>query len=72
MKCFLLARARLCVASVAMLHIDHVLRIHTDNVTFDHEFDDVIDHFKTYPELKKEDKTTGIIKWSNANNGVKV
>lgn len=43
-----------------MKYIDSVIRIHTDNVTFNKEHDDVLYESKTF-KLTKEAKTTGLI-----------
>jgi hypothetical protein len=34
LKCFVLARARYNAANIALLHIDNVIRIHTDCIVF--------------------------------------
>jgi hypothetical protein len=57
-KPFLLARSREMTAKVAIKHIDDVVRICVDNVTFDKQHDDVCFEIKTF-KLTKEDKTTG-------------
>jgi hypothetical protein len=64
-KRFLLAQARMCTANIALMYIDDVIRIHTDNVTFNKKHDDVMTKYKTYPELRIENKTTGLMKWNN-------
>ena len=61
-KPFLLAKSRYLTGKIAMAHIDDVIRIHTDNVTFNKQHDDVLAILKTFP-LTKEDKTTGLIEW---------
>lgn len=61
-KPFLLSKSRYLTGKIAMAHIDDVVRIHTDNVTFNVQHDDVLDILKTFP-LTKEDKTTGLIEW---------
>lgn len=72
LKPFLLSNARRCTANIMMLHLDNVIRVHTDNVTFDQKFDDVMTAFKTYPELRAENKTSGKIKWENVNDYKKI
>lgn len=59
-KPFLLAQSRSLIGKVARKHIDHVVRIHTDNVTFNTEHDDVCFEKDTF-KLIKEEKTTGKI-----------
>ena len=53
------------------MHINDVVRICIDNVTFDQEHDDVTKKFKNY-KLLKEDKTSGKINWNNVYNGTKI
>lgn len=67
MKPFLLALSRNIIGEliIATNTIDKVIRIHTDGIVLNEEFD-----FKTlgltyYPIA--EDKTTGLIKWTNVN-----
>ena len=67
-KPFLLARARYNTASVALLHIEDVIRIHTDCIVYNKQHDDVLTKFTTFPRLVKEKKTNGLIKWTNFNN----
>jgi len=59
-KPFMTSLARNTVAKIAKKSIKHVIRINTDNVTFDKEmnFDDI-------EYLEPETKTTGLIKWKN-------
>lgn len=59
-KPFLLSKSRSLTGKVAMKYIEDVIRIHTDNVTFNKEHDDVMYESKTV-KLSKEDKTTGRI-----------
>ena len=68
LKPFLLSLARRCTANIALLHIDNVIRIHTDNITTNKQFDDVMTAFKTYPDLIVEKKTTGMITWQSVNS----
>src|ERR1700722_5756341 len=63
-KPFLLAKSRELTGKVAIKYIDDVIRIHTDNITFNKEHDNVIFHQKTF-KLTKELKTTGEIEWRN-------
>ena len=67
-KPFLLARARYNTASVALLHIEDVIRIHTDCIVYNKQHDGVLTKFTTFPRLVKEKKTNGLIKWTNCNN----
>lgn len=60
-KPFLISKSRQLTGSVAKTYIDDVVRIHTDNVTFNKEHDDVMDGTTEYMKLTKEDKTTGLI-----------
>ena len=53
-------KSRELTGAVAMKYIDDVVRIHTDNVTFNEEHDDVLYSNDTMM-LLKEDKTTGDI-----------
>ena len=65
-KPFLLSYSRALVGAVALDYIDDVVRIHTDNVTFNKQHDDVIEKHTNTKEiirLVKEDKTTGLIKF---------
>jgi hypothetical protein len=63
-KPFLISKSRALVGAVAMEYIDDVVRIHTDNVTFNKEHDDVVDKFTTKAmTLSKEEKTTGLIRF---------
>lgn len=59
-KPFLLSQSRSLIGKVARKYIDDVIRIHTDNVTFDTEHDDVCFEKDTF-KLIKEEKTTGKI-----------
>jgi hypothetical protein len=61
-KPFLLAKSRDLTGKVAVKYIDHCVRIHTDNVTFNQEHDNVIFHQKTF-KLTKEHKTSGLIQF---------
>jgi hypothetical protein len=67
-KAFLTSKAREIIANVGMLHIDDVVRIHTDSVTFNQRHDDVMTKFKSYPDLIPEDKITGLIKFQSVNS----
>ena len=65
-KPFLLAKSRALTGTVALKYIDDVVRIHTYNITFNKQHDDVIELFKSKTmTLTKEDKTTGTITWKN-------
>jgi hypothetical protein len=66
-KPFLLSKSRAIIATVAMLYIDDVVRIHTDDIVFNKRHDDVCTAFKSYPEIIAESKTTGTIDWKNIN-----
>jgi len=61
-KPFLSACVRNKTANVALLHLKHVVRIHTDCIVFDKKYNFNI------PHLVNEDKTTGLIKWNNVNS----
>jgi len=67
LKPFLLSRGRAITGKIALEHIDDVIRIHTDNVTFDKQHDDVINRYKTFGTLCKEEKTSGKIHWYSVN-----
>jgi hypothetical protein len=61
LKPWITGLARNLTASIVLEDIKHVIRVHTDSVTFTkkQEFDD--------PNLIVEDKTTGKIHWLNVN-----
>jgi hypothetical protein len=61
-KPFLLSKSREMIGKVAIKYIDDVVRIHTDNVTFNRQHDDVVFQSKTF-KLTKEEKTTGLIEF---------
>lgn len=61
LKSFVTAYGRIQSARVALMNIDHVVRIHTDGIVFDEELTAKVDN------LISEDKTTGFIEWSNIN-----
>ena len=68
-KPFLLSRSRAVTGELAMDYIDDVIRIHTDNVTFNKEHDDVIEkHTTKAMTLVKEDKTSGDIEWKSVGS----
>ena len=56
-----MALARNKIAEIALLDIDNVIRIHTDNVTFK-----VNPNIKI-PNLLREDKTSGLINWNSVS-----
>lgn len=60
-KPFLISKSRELTGKIAMTYIDDVVRIHTDNITFNKEHDDVMDGTSKFMTLTKEDKTTGLI-----------
>jgi len=60
-KPFLISKSRELTGAIAIQYIDDVVRIHTDNITFNKEHDDVIDSTSKFMTLTKEDKTTGLI-----------
>jgi hypothetical protein len=66
-KPFLLSKSRSLTGTIAMIYIDDVVRIHTDNVTFNKQHDDVICERKAM-KLAKEDKTTGDIEWKGVGS----
>lgn len=68
LKPFLMSCSRRITSKIAWLYIDDLVRIHTDCIVFNKEHDDVIDYFKYYPKLKKEDKTTGKIQWMSVSS----
>jgi len=61
-KPFLLSKSREMTGKVAVKYIDDVVRICTDNITFNKVHDDVVFQANTF-KLTKEGKTTGKIKW---------
>jgi hypothetical protein len=70
-KPFLISNGRYMISQIALIHIDHVIRICVDNVVFDREHDDVMKKFKNY-KLLKEEKTSGNIIWKNVYKNIKV
>jgi len=62
LKPFITAFVRNKVSKLIMEDIDNVIRVHTDGVVFNKKMDHVLEKYK---DLKKEDKTTGLIKWKN-------
>ena len=70
-KPFLISNGRYLIAQIALMHINHAIRICVDNVVFDREHDDVMKKFKNY-KLLKEDKTSGNIRWKNVYKNIKV
>ena len=66
LKPFLTSFGRVLVGSVALKNIKHVIRIHTDNITYNKPIDHKLELFLP------EDKTTGKIEWININNYKKV
>ena len=59
---FLTSFMRNKCASLALNYFDDVIRIYTDCCVFKNKYDDL---FKTYTDLKEEDKSSGLIKWFN-------
>lgn len=67
-KPFLISKSRAVIGAVAMEYIDDVVRIHTDNVTFNKQHDDVIEkHSTKMLKLTKEDKTTGLMTFNGVS-----
>jgi hypothetical protein len=67
LKPFLLSAGRVITGNVCMLYPEDLVRVHTDGIVFDKQRDEIMTHFKTYPDLLPEGKTTGLIKWYNVN-----
>jgi hypothetical protein len=44
-----------------MLYPEDLVRVHTDGIVFDRKHEDVMTHFKTYPDFFPEKKSTGLI-----------
>ena len=61
-KPFLISKSREMTGKVAIKYIDDVVRICTDNITFNKVHDDVVFQASTF-KLTKEAKTTGEIEW---------
>jgi len=61
LKSFLTAFGRVKISEVALTNIDAVVRIHTDGIVFNRDVK------LKFPLLIREDKTTGFLKWENAN-----
>ena len=70
-KPFLISHTRRMTGNIALLHIDDVVRIHTDCVSFNKPHDDVMTKYKGYPTLVKEAKSSGKIVWSSVNQYAK-
>ena len=66
LKPFITSYARLIVASVALDNVDSVIRIRTDNITYNKP----IEH--NIPNLIPEGKTTGKIDWKHTNKYNKI
>jgi hypothetical protein len=66
LKPFLTSYGRNKTARVALRMIDNVIRIHTDGVTFDKPY------IVKSENLLPEDKTTGHIRFDNANNYIRL
>jgi hypothetical protein len=66
LKPFLMSVSRLNMINIIKTNKleNNLIRIHTDNITLNIDFD-YSKHYNYYP--KKEDKTTGNIKWYNVN-----
>lgn len=64
-KPFLLSKSRSMTGKKALEYIDDVVRIHTDNVTFNKRHDDISENERLY-KIVKEEKTTGTITFKNA------
>lgn len=61
-KAYLTSFARIKTARVALKKLDKVIRIHTDAVSFSEPF-----NYKGITGLVPENKTSGLICWTNAN-----
>ena len=70
-KPFLISNGRYMISQIALMYINHVIRICVDNVVFDEEHDDVMKKFKNY-KLLKENKTSGKLIWNNVYKNIKV
>jgi hypothetical protein len=68
LKPFLLSAGRVITGNVCMLYPEDLVRVHTDGIVFNKDHKDVMTHFKSYPDLLPEKKTTGLIDWQNTNN----
>jgi hypothetical protein len=62
LKSFLWSECRNKIAKIALVDIDNVIRIHTDNCTFIN-----VDPKLKIPTLKLENKSSGRLEWINAN-----
>lgn len=65
LKPFLVSHGRVQTAKVALENLDNVVRIQTDNITFKTSLK--WSTINKYKDLVLEDKTTGMITWSNCN-----
>lgn len=66
-KPFIVSFVRSIMGTIAFKYIENVIRVQTDNITFD---SDVLKELNI-PNFLPEQKTTGLITWKNANVGVK-
>lgn len=66
LKPFITSFGRVKTGSIALNHIEKVLRIHTDSICYDEKMNLNIENFIP------EDKTTGIIEFKNINNYTKI
>ena len=64
LKAFLSSFCRIQTARIALRDIKHVIRIHTDNITFNRRRHKKLEDV---PRLEPEEKTSGYIRWINAN-----
>ena len=67
MKPFLLAKGQIVTSNVCMLYVDDLVRVHTDGIVFSKEHNDIMTHYKCYPTLLPEEKSTGLIDWQTQN-----
>jgi len=61
LKPFITAHGRNMTARIVSEHIEDVLRVHTDGICFNKPLTQSIDNFVS------EDKTTGLIEFTNIN-----
>lgn len=67
LKPFITAFGRIKTAKIALLDLEHVIRIHTDSICFDKPMS-----FPDYPNFISESKSTGLIEFFHINKYQKI
>ncbi len=63
LKPIITAISRIMTANISLKHIDEVVRVHTDSITFTTEHKDI-----ESDKIVMEEKTTGLINWHHVNS----